>query len=38
MDNDSRIFDDNNDRHKILVDWLLIKVNIIHNSPYYTIL
>lgn len=38
MDNDSRIFDDNNDRHKILVDWLLIKVNIIDNRPYYTIL
>lgn len=38
MDNDSRIFDGNNDRHKILVDYLLIKVNIIDNRPYYTIL
>lgn len=38
MDNDSRIFDENNDRHKILVDYLLIKVNIIDNMPYYTIL
>lgn len=38
MDNDSRIFDENNDRHKILVDYLLIKVNIIDNRPYYTIL
>lgn len=31
-------FDENNDRHKILVDCLLIKVNIIQNRPYYTIL
>lgn len=38
MDNYSRIFDENNDRNKILVDYLLIKVNIIDNSPYYTIL
>lgn len=38
MDNDSRIFDVNNDRHNILVDCILIKVNIIHNRHYYTIL
>lgn len=31
-------FDVNNDRRKILVDCLLIKVNIIHNRHYYTIL
>lgn len=30
-------FDENNVRHKILVDCLLIKVNIIHNRPYYII-
>lgn len=38
MDNYSRIFDENNDRYKILVDSLLIKVNIIDHRPYYTIL
>lgn len=38
MDNYSRIFDENNDKYKILVDCLLIKLNIIDNRPYYTIL
>lgn len=38
MDNYSRIFDENNDKYKILVDCLLIKVNIIDHRPYYTIL
>lgn len=38
MANYSRIFDENNDRNKILVDSLLIKLNIIDNRPYYTIL
>lgn len=38
MDNYSRIFEENNDRHKILVDSLLIKLNIIDRRPYYTIL
>lgn len=38
MDNYSIIFDENNDRHKILVDCLLIKLSIIDRRPYYTIL
>ena len=38
MDNYSRIFDENNDRYKILVDCLQIKVNIIDHRPYYTII
>ena len=38
MDNQQRIFDKNNDRYKILVDYLAIRVNIIDNMPYYTII
>lgn len=38
MDNQQRIFDKNNDRNKILVDYLAIRVNIIDNMPYYTII
>lgn len=38
MYNYSRIFDENNDKYKILVDLLLIKLNIIDHRPYYTIL
>lgn len=38
MDNYSGIFDENNYMHKILVDCLLIRFNIIDRRPYYTIL
>lgn len=38
MDNQQRIFDKNNDRYKILVDYLAIRVNIVDNMPYYTII
>lgn len=38
MDNQQIIFDKNNDRNKTMVDYLAIRVNIIHNMPYYTIL
>lgn len=37
MANDSRVFDENNDRYKNLVDYLLIKVTFSDNRPYYTI-
>lgn len=35
MDIDSRILDDNNARYKILVDYLAIKVNNLHEDRYY---
>ena len=38
MDIDSRILDGNNARYKILVDYLAIRVNIVDNKHYYTII
>lgn len=38
MDNQQRIFDKNNGRYKIMVDYLAIRVNNINNMLYYTII
>lgn len=38
MDIDLRAFENGNKSNKILVDFLAIKVNIIDNRPYYTII
>ena len=38
MDIDLRAFENGNKSNKYLVDFLAIKVNIIDNRPYYTII
>lgn len=38
MDIDLGVFENSNKSNKIVVDFLAIKVNIIDNRPYYTII